>query len=79
MLKKWKLIPNNCPGFGLNRISMELQPTNDELKMYAGYRRWVNAADINDLKYFLKEKFITNLEYLEGVVIIKELDEESKS
>ncbi len=70
MIGKWKTLNSRS---GLNRISLEIQSTKEQLEKYAGHRHWVNAADKNDLKYFLREKLIDNLEYLEGIILLNEL------
>lgn len=71
MNRKWEIIPNSRPG--LNRITLELEPTKE------GYKRWINAGDKDDFKYFLNEKFITNLEYLEGIILLEELDDKHEA
>lgn len=63
---KWKIIPNSgLPGF--NKISFEIEKNDN------GNKQWYNAEDENDLKYFLQNKEITNLEYLEGLILLREL------
>jgi hypothetical protein len=64
-MRAWKILENSRPG--LNRISLEVEPNKE------GWLKWVNAGNKEDLKYFLTNKEITNLEYLEGIELLKEV------
>jgi len=65
MNRAWKIIENSRPG--LNRISLVVE------KNAAGNRQSFNAETKQDLRYFLNNKEITNLEYLEGIILLEEL------
>jgi hypothetical protein len=65
MNREWKILDNSRPG--LNRISLEVEPSKE------GWRKWFNAGNKEDLKYFAINKEITNLEYLEGIILLEEL------
>lgn len=61
-MRQWRILEHTNKYY--NKISLETEEG----------RRWVNAKDKDQLRYYLAARWITNLEYLEGLVLLDELE-----
>lgn len=60
-MRQWKILEYTNKNY--NKISLETKEG----------RQWVNAKDEDQLRYYLAARWITNLEYLEGIILLDEL------
>ena len=65
-MRQWKILEHTNKDY--NKISLETEEG----------RRWVNAKDESQLRGYLAARWITNLEYLEGIILLKELEESKR-
>ena len=60
-MRQWRIIEHTNEHY--NKISLETKEG----------KQWVNAKDSGELRFFLNARWITNLEYLEGLELLKDL------
>lgn len=73
MSEHWRVIEDCHPS--PNKISLIIN-NRVRTQTHTGFIHSVNAKNNADLGYFLREKLITNLEYLEGLELLRAISNE---